>query len=139
MRSLRSSSIVCALATLATLALAPACTRASAKERTGEVPVGVATLQIGSVPTGEPRNAKVIPSPAPANELATKADAGACPDGMVLVEGEFCPEVEQTCLEWMDPPTSRYAHFRCARYDHDVKCKAARVHKRFCIDRTERV
>jgi formylglycine-generating enzyme required for sulfatase activity len=58
---------------------------------------------------------------------------------MVLVEGEFCPEVEQTCLEWMDPPQSRYAHFRCKRYAKPAVCKTAKVHKRYCIDATERV
>src|SRR4051812_3584304 len=37
----------------------------------------------------------------------------ACPEGMILVEGEYCPDVEQHCLKWMDPPGDRYAHFRC--------------------------
>jgi hypothetical protein len=128
MRSLRRRSILCALAPVAALAFGPACTRAAAKEQSG-VPVGVATLQVA---------AKVLPSP-PAKGEPVKGDEGACPEGMVLVEGEYCPEVEHTCLEWMDPPTSRYAHFRCARYAREAKCKAPRVHKRFCIDRTERV
>ena len=58
---------------------------------------------------------------------------------MALVDGESCPEAEQTCLEWMDPPTSRYAHFRCARYAKPATCKVPKVHKRYCIDVTERV
>lgn len=105
------------------------------------MPVGTATLQIAAVTPREAVNvnAKVVPSPSPSNDLAKKADASACPAGMVLVDGEFCPEVEHKCLEWMDPPSSRYAHFRCARYDHQATCKTARVHKRYCIDRTERV
>jgi formylglycine-generating enzyme len=61
-----------------------------------------------------------------------------CPTGMVLVEGEYCPEVEQTCLEWMDPPSSRYAHFRCKQYMKPSVCKGARKHMRYCIDKTER-
>src|SRR5579859_5816650 len=40
----------------------------------------------------------------------------ACPPRMALVEGEYCPDVEQTCLEWLEPPGDRYEHFRCARY-----------------------
>jgi formylglycine-generating enzyme required for sulfatase activity len=57
---------------------------------------------------------------------------------MVLVEGEYCPEVEQTCLSWMDPPGTKYAQFRCARYAQPSRCKGPRQHKRFCIDKTER-
>jgi len=63
----------------------------------------------------------------------------ACPDGMVLVEGEYCPEVEQKCLRWLDPPGDRYAFFRCAEYAKPAVCKSARVHERFCIDEKERV
>jgi hypothetical protein len=63
----------------------------------------------------------------------------ACPDGMTLIEGEYCPSVEQKCLRWMDPPGSRYEFFRCAEYAKPAVCKGARAHKRFCIDATERV
>lgn len=61
----------------------------------------------------------------------------ACPEGMVLVDGEYCPNVEQRCLEWMDPP-GPYQYFRCKRYAQPAKCNGPRVHERFCIDRTER-
>ena len=62
----------------------------------------------------------------------------ACPAGMVMIEGDYCPEVEQTCERWLDPPGTKYAQFRCARYKPSV-CKAPRRHMRYCIDRTERV
>jgi formylglycine-generating enzyme required for sulfatase activity len=62
----------------------------------------------------------------------------ACPKGMVLVEGEYCPGVEQTCLEWLEPPGDPYEHFRCKRYRSPAVCRGGRVHKRFCIDETER-
>ncbi len=126
----RSSSfvVVGAVAALVTLA---SCTRGAPTQH-GEarveppppVAVGTANLQIATlVPAG-----------------GTKpSDRGACPTGMALVEGESCPEAEQTCLEWMDPPTSRYAHFRCARYAKPATCKVPKVHKRYCIDVTERV
>jgi sulfatase modifying factor 1 len=39
----------------------------------------------------------------------------------------------------MDPPTSRYAHFRCKRYAKNAVCKVPKVHRRYCIDATERV
>ena len=118
----RSSSLVVvgAVAALVTLV---SCTRGAPMQH-GEArvePVGTANLQIAALVTA-----------------ASKAN-DACPTGMVLVEGESCPEVEQTCLEWMDPPTSRYAHFRCARYAKPAVCKGPKVHKRYCIDATERV
>ncbi len=61
-----------------------------------------------------------------------------CPASMTLIEGESCPDVEQTCLEWLDPPSSRYAHFRCKRYATHATCKVSTVYRRYCIDTTER-
>jgi sulfatase modifying factor 1 len=157
MKPLRMSSILtAALATGAILA-ATACTRAAASERSE--PVGTATLQVGTLAAGANAdlNAKIIrPSAAnaargdapsesvvgataPGTSTSKPSADGACPTGMVLVEGEYCPEVEQTCLEWMDPPTSRYAHFRCKRYAKNAVCKLPKVHRRYCIDATERV
>lgn len=60
-----------------------------------------------------------------------------CPGDMVLIEGNFCPDVEEKCLRWMDPP-GRYHEFRCAEYAPSV-CKGARRHMRYCIERTEHV
>lgn len=130
----RQSLVVSLLA----VAFAPACTRAVAAESPPpSEKVGVATLKLAT--SFQPVPAKVVPTPAPTNDLAKKVEAEeACPEGMVLVEGEFCPEVEHTCLEWMDPPSSRYANFRCKRYAPEAKCKAQKVHKRYCIDATER-
>lgn len=131
----RCTRFTCALLFIAV----PACTRAMPKENPGpsDPPaVGVASLH-GARTSVESDKAKIVrEAPKPTQELAANT---ACPEGMVLVEGEYCPDVEHTCLEWMDPPTSRYANFRCARYAHEAKCKGAKVHKRFCIDRTERV
>ncbi len=81
----------------------------------------------------EPRPASTTPERA-----GPEPNDGACPEGMVLVEGEYCPNVEQHCLEWMDPPESPYAYFRCRTYAKPATCKGKRVHERFCIDRVER-
>ncbi len=59
-----------------------------------------------------------------------------CAEGMVLVEGEYCTEVHQECLEWEDPPSNHLA--RCAKFGPS-QCVGERVHKRFCIDRDEYV
>lgn len=61
-----------------------------------------------------------------------------CPEGMALVEGEYCPNIEHDCLRWLDPPTDRYAYFRCAEYKKPARCRGKKVHKRFCIDKLER-
>lgn len=63
--------------------------------------------------------------------------APACPPEMAFVSGQYCTDVEQHCLEWIDPPNTRYAKFRCARYVHPARCVGERQPMRFCIDRTE--
>jgi len=61
--------------------------------------------------------------------------ASACPSGMLLIEGQHCPDAVQKCLEWNDPP--HYHHYRCARYQKPATCISVRKHLRFCIDRDE--
>jgi formylglycine-generating enzyme required for sulfatase activity len=56
---------------------------------------------------------------------------------MVLVDGDYCPQVRQTCKRWLDPP-GPYHEYRCAEYAPS-ECLAPRAHKRFCIDREEYV
>jgi formylglycine-generating enzyme required for sulfatase activity len=53
---------------------------------------------------------------------------------MILVDGDYCTEVRQSCLDWEDPPSRPFA--RCARFAPSV-CTGKRIHKRFCIDRDE--
>lgn len=60
----------------------------------------------------------------------------ACGGDMVEVEGDYCPNVTETCLRWMDPGTM----LRCAEFAHSSdagKCSQKTDHKRFCIDRYE--
>lgn len=55
---------------------------------------------------------------------------------MILVDGEFCPDAEQICAKWVgDPPP--YQNLRCAEYAKPARCKGARVHLRYCVDREE--
>jgi hypothetical protein len=113
-------------------ALSPACTRSQSlpRELAEAPPVGTAQLAI-AVATATPKAMTVEQKP----RATAPAD---CPKGMLLVEGDYCPEVEQDCLEWLDPKESRYHHFRCARYAPSVCKSKARVHMRYCIDETER-
>jgi formylglycine-generating enzyme required for sulfatase activity len=65
---------------------------------------------------------------------ATRDDAAACAAGMVLVSGDYCPDVVQTCAQWLDPPP--YQNLRCARFEPS-KCQTPRVGMRYCIDKHE--
>ncbi len=57
-----------------------------------------------------------------------------CADGMVEVEGDYCPYVEQKCVRWLDPESKQ----RCADFEPGSStCAGATVHKHFCIDRFE--
>lgn len=71
-------------------------------------------------------------------ERVPEVDAapGPCPSEMVLVDGEYCPEVLEPCLRWLDPP-GRFHEFRCAEYGPSTCLSKRRRHLRFCIDRDE--
>jgi hypothetical protein len=56
-----------------------------------------------------------------------------CPAGMALVDGEYCPVVEQTCVRWLDGETK----MRCAEFAPGTACTVKTVHQRFCMDRFE--
>ena len=56
-----------------------------------------------------------------------------CPDSMVLVDGDYCLNVEQRCLEWLDPEEQ----MRCARFARTVCYGRRRRHLSFCMDRYE--
>jgi formylglycine-generating enzyme len=78
-----------------------------------------------------------IPSSAGAKISSTPAEAPqpACPSGMVEVEGEYCPVVEQFCVRQVDPKHPE--RDRCAEFAPTGRCLGAPVHRRFCIDRYE--
>lgn len=79
-----------------------------------------------------PSSAHEPDSPAPDEE------ARACPEEMVLVDGDYCPNVVHVCTRWMDPP-GPFGMIRCAEYKQSPRCEGAREHRRFCIDREEYV
>jgi formylglycine-generating enzyme len=115
------------------VALASACTRAEPQN----VAFGTTTLNASLIRQANLPSEDVPGTEAPKNATSTATTGTPCPDGMLLIEGDYCTEVEQTCLEWMDPP-GRYHNFRCAKYAQPSVCKGKRVHMRYCIDRTER-
>jgi hypothetical protein len=56
----------------------------------------------------------------------------ACPDGMILVEGEYCPAVAHQCTRYLSEQRDR-----CAEYAETHRCFGKVEPKRFCIDQYE--
>jgi hypothetical protein len=64
----------------------------------------------------------------------TGAGTGGCADGMIEVEGDYCPELpEQRCLRWVSANTKG----RCAEFAPSEACAVAPLRKHFCIDTFE--
>ncbi len=89
----------------------------------------VAPLVRGLASVSLPEIPRSAPEPAEASEPA--ASPG-CPQGMLLVEGEYCPYVGHRCLEWIDEKRDR-----CQKYDPKPICEGRIEKRRFCIDRYE--
>jgi hypothetical protein len=64
-----------------------------------------------------------------------EAPRASCPSGMVEVEGEYCPNLEQKCRRWLDPEHTFPR--RCAEFEPTSACRGKTVTKHFCIDRYE--
>ncbi|MEZ4226447.1 MAG: SUMF1/EgtB/PvdO family nonheme iron enzyme [Polyangiaceae bacterium] len=66
-------------------------------------------------------------------EADAGAEAGACPSGMVLVQGDYCTKVDQKCSK------SWYAEWNkkkvCEDFEPKSSCVGSRIKKRFCIDK----
>jgi sulfatase modifying factor 1 len=56
-----------------------------------------------------------------------------CRDGMKLVEGDYCLNVEQRCLRWLDPEEQ----MRCAEFAPTLCYGRRRRHMAFCMDQYE--
>jgi sulfatase modifying factor 1 len=77
----------------------------------------------------EPGHDSLEPTPVPL------AQTSLCPEDMVLVEGQYCTDVLEHCLRWLDDETLPFA--RCAQYQAPSRCIGTRIKERFCIDRFE--
>lgn len=96
----------------------------------------------------QPAPSPAVPSPAeqrPRADAGNEEDTGACPAGMVLVEGDYCTlgsghadekAVEHQCLEeWYAEQNKKRV---CEKFaEGKSKCVGKKVPKRYCIDRYE--
>lgn len=105
---------------------------------------------------GAPAGSALVASPAAAETAkdasadSSAGDAGGqslpgrtdgCPEGMLRVEGEYCPAVIEDCEEEHDEYKTRGTRTvseRCLKYKQPTKCLSKqRVHMAFCMDRYE--
>jgi len=87
------------------------------------------------------RDPASVPAPSPAVPAAhapglPQPANAMCPNEMALVEGEYCTEVVQNCVDWMEPPTAGGTIGRCRKFAPST-CTGQRVHMRFCVDKDE--
>jgi hypothetical protein len=67
-----------------------------------------------------------------ANKSSADVDDSACPEGMQLIDGEYCPKVEHKCLkQWHDKPNDKDV---CEEFEPKSTCVGQKVHKRYCMD-----
>src|SRR5579863_3442888 len=101
--------------------------------RTAVAAVLVCLVSCSKRPT--PPDVAGAPAPAPAPTPAPSTLHPSCPPDMVLVDGDYCTELELTCKK------SWYANWNdktiCEKFVPPSKCTGKLVHKRFCIDEYE--
>lgn len=102
-----------------------------------------ASESAGAVPQAPPQTtSRPLPdgleaAPARTAPLRMEDDSvTACPGGMVLVDGEYCPGLAQNCLEWakVRDPNAKGVAQRCLRFEEKSRCLGPTQHRRFCID-----
>lgn len=85
-----------------------------------------------SVHTSSSSAASAPLSPDPVIELDSH-----CPDDMVEVEGDFCPNVEQKCIKVDESVHNVNGYAKCDEFAPSKCLSKKRVHMHFCMDRYE--
>lgn len=84
---------------------------------------------LASSPVGAPSPASVAEEPAPDEREK------ACPEDMVLVEGDYCENLRVDCLKkWHAPQNHLWV---CEKVAYPTTCEGATTPMRYCIDRYE--
>lgn len=70
-----------------------------------------------------------------------------CPVDMILIEGDFCQNLEEICLKFLDEPKCEKYYedkcvkfsepLRCQEFKYPTKCNSKTFHMKFCIDKFE--
>ena len=70
---------------------------------------------------------KYFPLYAEGNASAQKS---ICPSGMVEIKGDYCPVLEEVCLEW----DKNLPDTRCLKFKYPTKCLSDTIPVHYCID-----
>ncbi|MFO0660843.1 MAG: SUMF1/EgtB/PvdO family nonheme iron enzyme [Polyangiaceae bacterium] len=115
------------------------CDRASETKKTPGLDASTITSASASSVPSQTTSAPVAASVSAASSVAETpvstlpTSSGACPAGMLLVDGEFCPTLLHRCVDWIDEEKDR-----CRAYAPDSgKCFGKPKKLRFCIDKYE--
>ena len=74
-----------------------------------------------------------VDEPSSIGAHAEEDNHGVCPEGMILVHGDYCPDARQNCAKWMDPEIQK----RCEKFDEKITCIGEKKHLKFCVDKYE--
>jgi len=109
-----------------------------------DMPAPSASGSVSAEPAGAPSSLPVTTTPAPAksaekpappkvaNKSSADVDDSACPEGMQLVEGEYCTKVEHKCLkQWHDKANDKDV---CEEFEPKSTCVGQKLKKRYCMD-----
>lgn len=66
-----------------------------------------------------------------------ESKSSSCPVGMIEVTGNYCPQVEQNCLEWDERVVNVNGRVRCLRFAPTKCLSKQRKRMSFCIDKYE--
>lgn len=81
--------------------------------------------------------------------LEINNDQTDCPNDMIKITGEFCPNLEEICLHWLDQPVCMLMDkninkclkwsdpMRCAEFRKPTICHSPTQHMSYCIDKYE--
>jgi formylglycine-generating enzyme len=130
---LRSSAVGVATILLGSAA----CTQSSQRETNLDSDAALAVAQDAQIaPSDETSVMEMDDAAAAPDGLPEAACVDSCPPDMVLIDGNYCPDVEHHCVQWADAPGPRQ-QYRCWRYKESTCLSPERTHLRFCIDRYE--
>ena len=116
-------------ATPSVASAAPSPYPSAAPSQAGEsAPAAAASAAAPKGATKAPETARV----ANKSSASVAEHDSACPDGMQLVEGEYCTKVEHKCIkEWHDKANDKDV---CEEFEPQSRCVGQKVKKRYCMD-----
>ena len=86
------------------------------------------------------RAVQLSEKPEPLPDLTTITEPPSnCPEGMIEINGSYCPVDDAKCLYWVDNygKRSKIDTDRCGEWSKPVHCTSTIIHKHFCIAKYE--